>query len=1107
MNRLFIIFILLLTVLFSYNIIAQVGLNKSKPAFEKGKIAIKVKEGIGPLQKQEGLVSFGINSIDKIFAKYEVNKLSEMFIHNSTPKNSSLPDLSRIYKIEFPAKYNVVRVAKEISNDPNIEYAEPIPINYPAEIPNDPLYNNLWFLPKILAPEAWNIHKGEDGDSTIILAITDTGCDWDHSDLIGNLYNNLGEDLDNDGHTIELQGSTWGLDPGDINGIDDDFNGFVDDFIGWNFDNNNNNPNDYDSHGTRVAGIACGVTNNSIGIASVSYNLKLIPVRGLSYNSIIYAAENGADVINCSWGGAFSYAGYEAVNYASGLGSIIVAASHNYNNSVPIYPAAFPKVIAVAAVTQQDEKTAYSNYGDFVDVSSPGPTSSQRFLSTALGGGYTYSDYGTSFSTPLVTGLVGLLRSYHPTWTRDEILKQFLYSTDNIDQMNPSYTHMLGTGRINAFRTLADSNVAITQELKMALGLLPVYISPGSKPFAADSIINLSVRVQNYSHFLDANILTISLSSSDPDIQILDGSYSGVIPADTLVDLINEFQIKIASDASTHTASITFQLNANPSIVGENVYEFEFIINPSGSFVWDGLENISDFSGTYIENYLRSIGYPVTRSYSDNLPLSYKGLDALFLSFGNYGNDGSSYGFDEFQAALVQDYLENGGKVYLEGGEALGWDQAGNLELLTLFGLSETSDGTNNIINALQGQSESITEGMLFTSSTQQNNTYIDTYLPDSSGKVAFIESGYGNVGVQNSGIYGQKTFCFSYSLSRLVDAAPPSTKNILFQNILNFFGVSYEVVLAKDPYIDKTFARAIIDTVLLRTRFLNDYNHQFTPHLIYANLDSTQIDSLTLYDDGLHGDSLSNDGLYGGYIPPRLSEDFYSLSVSTIDHQENNYLNLADVCRFTTAGPVKLDSILYTKNSNTLYYLRPFVRNEGTSKTITGAKIRLYCDDPFVSSIYAGYAIFPNIEPGSSVGSSNSIFIRIIDSLFTTGRFNIRAEITSSDWLYWNDSLQVIVGVEEELNNAPTEYSLLQNYPNPFNPTTKISYAIPQNSFVELKVFNLLGQEIATLVNEEEPAGNYEAVFDASALSNGVYFYRLQSGDFVQTRKMILLK
>ncbi len=85
--------------------------------------------------------------------------------------------------------------------------------------------------------------------------------------------------------------------------------------------------------------------------------------------------------------------------------------------------------------------------------------------------------------------------------------------------------------------------------------------------------------------------------------------------------------------------------------------------------------------------------------------------------------------------------------------------------------------------------------------------------------------------------------------------------------------------------------------------------------------------------------------------------------------------------------------------------------------------------------------------------------------------------------------------------------YTLFQNYPNPFNPSTKISYALPQNSFVELKVFNLLGQEIATLVNEQKPVGNYEVNFDASNLPSGVYIYKMKAGEYVQTKKMVLLK
>ena len=181
------------------------------------------------------------------------------------------------------------------------------------EEPNDPLYFQQWYLNKIQAALAWNIHKGEDGDSVIILSITDTGCRYVHPDIAQNVWNNIGEDFDGDGKTFEWNGSAWIFDPGDINNIDEDGNGFVDDLIGWNFDNDDKYPVDGNGHGTLVSGIAGATTNNNLGVASISYNLKIMPVKALNdqsgginssaYNSLIYSAENGADVINCSWGG------------------------------------------------------------------------------------------------------------------------------------------------------------------------------------------------------------------------------------------------------------------------------------------------------------------------------------------------------------------------------------------------------------------------------------------------------------------------------------------------------------------------------------------------------------------------------------------------------------------------------------------------------------------------------------------------------------------------------------------------------------------------------------------------------------------------------------
>jgi hypothetical protein len=111
-----------------------------------------------------------------------------------------------------------------------------------------------------------------------------------------------------------------------------------------------------------------------------------------------------------------------------------------------------------------------------------------------------------------------------------------------------------------------------------------------------------------------------------------------------------------------------------------------------------------------------------------------------------------------------------------------------------------------------------------------------------------------------------------------------------------------------------------------------------------------------------------------------------------------------------------------------------------------------------------------------------------------------------SEGWAYWQDEFDIVTGVND-LVSIPNNYSLSQNYPNPFNPTTTIKYAIPERSFVELKVYNALGQEVTTLVNQEQDTGFYEVSIKAAHLSSGVYLYKLKAGTYVETKKMILLK
>jgi hypothetical protein len=150
-----------------------------QPMFHKGMITIKVKEGVKEFDKQKGEVAFNIPSLDFKVNKYKVDLLEKRFRYNPEKLKKGMPDLSRIYRIEFPESYPVTKVAREFSKDPIIEYAEPIPVIFLTDEPNDPMYSQQDYLPQIMADSAWDIHKGENGTEEVVIAIVDSGTEWD----------------------------------------------------------------------------------------------------------------------------------------------------------------------------------------------------------------------------------------------------------------------------------------------------------------------------------------------------------------------------------------------------------------------------------------------------------------------------------------------------------------------------------------------------------------------------------------------------------------------------------------------------------------------------------------------------------------------------------------------------------------------------------------------------------------------------------------------------------------------------------------------------------------------------------------------------------------
>lgn len=336
--------------------------------------------------------------------------------------------------------------------EPNYIYAIPEAASAPRVVPNDPRFDDLWGLQNsndadIDAVEAWDIQTGS---KNIIVAIIDTGVDYNHEDLSDNMWRNPGETGDGK----------------ENNGIDDDNNGYVDDSRGWNFERDTNDPTDAHGHGSHVAGTVGAIGNNGKGVVGVNWHVTLMPLRFIgadgfgdgddAIRAILYAADNGANIMSNSWGGdPFSQAMEDAIRYARDRNVVFVAAAGNDdrdNDQFFHYPSNYQveNVIAVAASNASDGLASFTNTGRrMVDLSAPGV----NILSTFGNGGYQFLD-GTSMATPHVSGVAALIMAQFPDLTyRQTIIRVF----GGVDRKSSHSGFMVTGGRLNAMNSLSTN--------------------------------------------------------------------------------------------------------------------------------------------------------------------------------------------------------------------------------------------------------------------------------------------------------------------------------------------------------------------------------------------------------------------------------------------------------------------------------------------------------------------------------------------------------------------------------------------------------------------------------------------------------------------------
>jgi subtilisin family serine protease len=317
---------------------------------------------------------------------------------------------------------------------------------------------------------AWDVEQGSD---EIIVAVIDTGMKLDHP---------------------EIEGRNWINTADPVDGVDNDGNGYIDDEMGWDFQNDDNDPTDDNGHGTSVTGIIAANGNNGIGFAGVDWNCKVMHLKAMdddgtgSYinwiDAIYYAVENGAKVINMSVGSSFNSTSLQtAVNYAHNNNVMVVASSGNSNDAI-LYPAAFAKALAVGSTDPEDLRSnpfpwsigSGSCFGPNLDLVAPG----SYIYSLIHDDDNIYNQYfsGTSQAAPHVSGVISLLFAQDPLRTSDDIEEILEASCEDMvgdpEEDEPGWDPFYGHGRLNAFLALNFNSLGIDEtETGISFSLFP----------------------------------------------------------------------------------------------------------------------------------------------------------------------------------------------------------------------------------------------------------------------------------------------------------------------------------------------------------------------------------------------------------------------------------------------------------------------------------------------------------------------------------------------------------------------------------------------------------------------------------------------------------
>lgn len=754
-------------------------------------------------QTDNGAFVCGIPEIDDLMATYPITKVKRLMPLPTDPKIKRLRyhirNLFIIYadvdSMEIPA------ICDQFKKIPGVIDAYPDYVFKKYATPNDDHYYAQWHHEKINMPDVWEYIT----DANDVLVTVLEGVEWYHPDLYDNIWVNPGEDLDGDGVP---------MDPDDLNGVDDDGNGYVDDLIGWDFVDDDNDPDDESSgyatgHGTMCSGIIAEVGDNHIGGAGVVWHTQIVCLRSDEDSAHIqsaiigamqYGIEKGVDIYNLSYGGyshspAAPY--YQAAYNLSN--AVLVAAAGNDSTSAISYPAGYSYILAVGSTNRYDQRSWFSNYGTWVDLMAPG----EHIYCTTVDSSYESPD-GTSMAAPVVAGVAVLLRHEFPDSSNEFIYQKLREGTDNIDSLNPRYEGLLGTGRINAAKALFQWRFPF-----ITIDSFRVADTDGDGRVIAGEEGRLYLYFHNEEGWQPGEDISITVSCDDPLISFSDSTVSlgDIAPgatasteSDPIVFTVEDshfeghyvrFAVRIASGTTDYrkTEYVNVKIGYSPILVydcdAEHAYS-EFLTNTLAAGktnydVWKRSERGELLDETLANEYFRVI-----------------------FVFG--GNDDSQILSDE-EINFLEDFMDAGGNVILTSQYYPDSLAASHPEFLEeYFGAQHDENNVNRMwglyVEGIDG--DPISDGVLLkviTSADAANNQYsFGTAYPTGTG-VGFLRYRSDSVetryaAIRNQLPSGAKTILMEFGIEGICNGVAGFTyRDSLVAYILRWMGEEYSFV------------------------------------------------------------------------------------------------------------------------------------------------------------------------------------------------------------------------------------------------------------------------------------------------------------------------